>query len=500
MSETRKKPTAKKPTTKRAAAKKTTAKPSHGLQGILLRHKLGTKHVAFALAVLLTLSYVLAVYTAFTTSFIPGKYIGLGFLTSFVVITIIVMTLVRQTVQFRTLVAVMVVASISIFVNLGIFIAGSTANSFIKSLQEDAVSYEEYAIVALKEKTVKLETPSQTIGILLHDATDDVKTAVKEKTPAAVETYPTPTESLLALEENRAHMALYTTAYMRELQQLNNNEIYQKLEILATIRVKVTSQKASANVSEPFVVYVSGIDTYGEVSKTSRSDVNIIMAVNPKTHKVLLVNTPRDYYVQLHGTTGTKDKLTHAGLYGVSTSVKTLEDLYGVSINYNMRINFTSLEKVVNAMGGIEVNSEYDFSSGGFRFNAGKNYLNGKQALAFSRERYSFEGGDRTRGQNQMKLITAIIEKMSQPSMALRAGNVLQAVSDVIETNMPNNALNSLIRTQLDTMAKWNVTSTSVDGYGASEPTYSMGAQRLYVMIPDEASVQSARRQLQSTL
>lgn len=491
----------KKPVSKKAPAKPVKPTPeARGLQGILLRHKPGVHRTATGMAVVLSISYILAVYTAFTTSFIPGRIIGLGFLLSFLVTAALVYVLFKQAVRFRVLVTAIVLAVVGVLINLGIFTAGMAANSFISSLEQSTTSYEEYAIVALKASGIKLGTPGQSIGVLATDGNDDVKNAIAEKTPAAISLYPTPTESLLALRNNGAQMALYTTAYMRELEALNNNEVFQELEVLATIRVKISTQKASADVSKPFAVYISGIDTYGAVSKTSRSDVNIIMAVNPKTHRITLVNTPRDYYVQLHGTTGTKDKLTHAGLYGIDTSVKTLENLYGISINYNVRINFTSLEKVVDSIGGVDVNSEYEFSAGGTKFTVGKNRLNGKQALAFSRERYSFEGGDRTRGQNQMKVITAIIDKMSQPSMALKASSILSSLGGAIETNMPTEATNQLIRNQLDTMAKWYVTSTSVDGTGALMPTYSMGARPLYVMVPNENSLEAARRQLQIML
>ena len=494
-----KKPVAKKSAVKAQKSKATAVKPQ-GLRGFLLRHPVAVRRTLGITAVLLVVSYVLAVYSAFTTNFIPGKYIGVGFLLSFIATAVVAYVLLKQTVRLKYLVVVFALAVAGIAINGGVFAAGLTAKSFISSLQEDATSYEEYAIVALKKNAIKLDTPNQTINVLLADNSNDVETAVATKTPAVVTASASPTESLLALQSGTAQMALYSTAYMRELQQLTNNDVYQSLEILATIRVQVTNKTAQADVTKPFVIYLSGIDTYGDVSKTSRSDVNILIAVNPKNHKILLVNTPRDYYVQLHGTTGVKDKLTHAGLYGVDTSVSTLEDLYGIDINYNVRINFTSLEKVVNEIGGVDVESEHDFSSGGTHFTVGTNRLNGKQALAFSRERYSFEGGDRTRGQNQMKVITAIIQKMSEPAMALKAGGVLNAISDVIETNMPSKDLNTLIRGQLDSMAKWNVASASVDGSGASQPTYSMGAQLLYVMVPDETSLQSAKRQLQTYL
>jgi len=493
--------TSKKLTSKKAVHKPTSvAKQASGLRGFFSKHPTAVRRAATIAAILLAISYILATYAAFTTNFIPGKYIGIGFLLSFALTAALVYILLKQTLRLKYLVIVFVLAVAGVFFNLGLFTAGIVANSFINSLQESATSYEEYNIVALKKNSIKLSTPNQTIGVLQTNATSDVKTAIATKTSASVTTIATPTESMLALQAGQTQMALYSTAYMRELQQLNNNELYQQLEILATIRVKVANSTAQADVTKPFVIYLSGIDTYGDISKTSRSDVNILIAVNPRSHKILLLNTPRDYYVQLHGTTGTKDKLTHAGLYGVDTSVSTLEDLYGVGINYNVRINFTSLEKVVDAIGGVDVQSDYDFTAGGTHFKLGENHLNGKQALAFSRERHSFEGGDRTRGQNQMKVIEAIIKKMSQPTMALKASSILNALSGVIETNMPSRDMNTLIRSQLDSMAKWRVTSTSVDGTGASLPTYSMGAQRLYVMIPDDSSLQSAQRQLEAML
>ncbi len=461
----------------------------------------GLRITATVTGLIVGVTYLMMVFTAFTSSLIPGKYLGFGFLVSSIATAALMYLLIWQKAHKKFIIYALVLAIVGIAINLSVYTAGRTANSFVTALAtHDGNSYEEYAIVALKKDSIKLATVGQSIAVLSANDTADIRSAIAEKTPAALATSATPTQSILNLQQHTVQMALFTTAYMRELQATNNNEIFQQLEILGTIRVKVATKTATADVTKPFVLYISGIDTYGDVSKTSRSDVNILVAVNPKTHQVLLVNTPRDYYVQLNGTTGTKDKLTHAGIYGVDTSVKTLQDLYNIGINYNIRINFTSLEKLVDAMGGVDVQSEYNFSSGGFNFVTGTNHVNGTQTLAFSRERHSFEGGDRTRGQNQMKVITAIIAKMTQPSNALKAGELVAALQGVFETNMASSDITALIRNQLDTMAKWTVTSTSVDGTGSSQPTYSMGAQRLYVMIPDEASLNSARQQLKATL
>jgi LCP family protein required for cell wall assembly len=250
------------------------------------------------------------------------------------------------------------------------------------------------------------------------------------------------------------------------------------------------------------VVYISGIDTAGSIAKVSRSDVNILMVVNPDQGKVLLVNTPRDYYVQLHDTTGTKDKLTHAGIYGVQKSIDTLQDLYRINIDYYVRVNFSSLVKIVDTLGGVDVNVDEAFTSlhGKFAFTEGMNHMNGEQALGFSRERYAFGAGDRTRGQNQQKVITALIGKASERSNLVRYNELLDALEGAVEMNVPMEQITSVVRQRLEDNKSWTVESVSVDGRGDMLPTYSMGAQRLYVMIPDEATLDSARQAIAETM
>lgn len=265
----------------------------------------------------------------------------------------------------------------------------------------------------------------------------------------------------------------------------NTNEFLNNIQSASKV-------STGTNIAKPFVVYISGIDTYGEVSTTSRSDVNILAVVNPQTKKILLVNTPRDYYVQLHGITGPKDKLTHAGIYGIDMSRDTMQDLYDIKIDYTVRINFTSLMNIVDALGGIEVQSDQAFSAGGYNFNVGSNMLNSKQALAFSRERHSFADGDRQRGKNQQRVIEAVIAKASKPNIILNYQSVLSALSNSFQTNASKQEISTIIRQQLDSAGKWQTQSISVDGTGASRATYSMGTQQSYVMIPDQATVDSA--------
>ena len=281
--------------------------------------------------------------------------------------------------------------------------------------------------------------------------------------------------------------------------------ILDSFEVDSSLVVKPTpsltpSPSPTAEPSNAYILYISGIDTYGSISTRSRSDVNILMVVNPDTGKVLLVNTPRDFYVQLRGTTGLPDKLTHAGVYGIDVSVGTMEDLYDITIDYYLRINFNSLITIINVLGGVDVNSAYDFSNLGYTFHTGVNHLDGAAALAFSRDRYDFAGGDRVRGQNQQRVIEAIIAKISQPSVLMNYTQIMHSIQDSIQTSMPQDVISAQVRQQLASGTQWQVTSTSVDGTGAMDYTYSYPGQRLYVMVPDQSTVDLAKNMINSTL
>lgn len=255
---------------------------------------------------------------------------------------------------------------------------------------------------------------------------------------------------------------------------------------------------------EPFVVYISGIDVYGAISQNSRSDVNILAVVNPTTHEILLVNTPRDYYVTFPGITGSsKDKLTHAGIYGVDVSMATLAQLYSTEIEFYARVNFTSLINMVDALGGLEVYSQYSFTTTGttkVSVVAGMNTFDGTQALAFARERHSVTGGDATRGTNQQAIITAMIEKAMSPAVLTGINELIASVSGSVETNMTDTQIQSLVKNQLASLAEWTVESVSVTGTDDSQYCYSYSGSALYVMQPDLNSVAEVSAKIEEVL
>lgn len=249
----------------------------------------------------------------------------------------------------------------------------------------------------------------------------------------------------------------------------------------------------STDTIEPFTVFLSGNDAAGEVMLSDgRTDVNILATVNPSTRQIVLTTTPRDYYVELPFYSGCMDKLTHAGIYGIDCSIETLENLYDIDIDYYVRINFSGFQSIVEALGGVNVYSEYTFSTGKYSFTQGYNYVNGPAALAFVRERYSFESGDVQRGKNQMAMIAAIVDKISSPAILTNYMGMMDSLSSCFITNIPRETISEMVKLMLNEGGSWNIVTNSVNGYGNMLPTYSGGSQELSVMEQDPAAVQEA--------
>ena len=278
-----------------------------------------------------------------------------------------------------------------------------------------------------------------------------------------------------------------------------------KIKEVGTVDVESTIQSAeestpiepitTANGGKVYTIYLSGIDTRGEMTAKSRSDVNINATVNTDTHEILLVSTPRDYFVPLSISGGAPDKLTHAGIYGIDVCMDTLGMLYDIDINYYFRINFGGFVKVIDALGGITVNSDYDFDSKnilGYHFNKGENYVNGEQALIFARERYAFQEGDRQRGKNQMEVIRGVVKKALSPEILTSYSSILSSLDGCFGTNITYEEIAQILQQQLTNGGDWTIVSYSVNGTGATEKPYSM-SQKAYVMVPDYNTVDKAK-------
>ena len=289
----------------------------------------------------------------------------------------------------------------------------------------------------------------------------------------------------------------------KEQYEEEHKDFEKQIKILETIEVETDHKENEVVTIKPvsedvMTIYISGIDTYGGINLRSRSDVNMLVTVNKKNHEILLTSIPRDYYVQLHGTYGNKDKLTHAGIYGINMSVQTIQDFLGIDINYYVRVNFSTLEAVVNSIGGVDVYSDITFRPTHHQsviIRQGMNHMDGRTALAFARERYAYSDGDRHRVRNQQEVLKGIINKAtSDVSILTRYTTLLNNISGYFQTNVDMTEVADIVKIQLNEMPSWTIKQYSLDGTGSSQPTHSMGATPLYVMIPNQDTINTGSR------
>ena len=272
----------------------------------------------------------------------------------------------------------------------------------------------------------------------------------------------------------------------------------EKIRVLKTISIKSEIEDITKRVSiknTPYNLLISGIDTYGDINKTSRNDVNIVATINPNTNQILLTSIPRDYYVKLHGTNGYNDKLTHASYYGINMQVQTIEDIFDIDINYYVKVNFSTVVDLVDKIGGIEVYADQYVK---FRscpeIKVGMNKLDGKCALVFSRERHAYIDGDRHRGRNQQEVIKAIFNKLSSGTTILTSyTDIIDSLDGKFATNMDMEEVTSFIKYELNDLKDYKIVSTQVDGYGSMGPTYSYPNQDLWIMIPYTETINNAK-------
>lgn len=439
---------------------------------------------------------------------VPGTYLALG--AAVVAVIDLILVLVA-----RNKVSTIVTSVISVLLTVAM-LAGYVVVHKLDSTLNNISTGEKYetiqvSVLVLKDDTAQSlsDLAGTTVGSLKDD---DGVSDVQEKINEAVSTAVTYTDymdqaSLAdALLNQSARAIIMNQAYIDILDELEGYEGFaDKVRALYTLEVKIPIKDDTSTTDNTkdgtFLVYVSGIDTYGSVNVKSRSDVNILAAVNTKTGKVQLINTPRDYFVAFPEKNNAKDKLTHAGIYGIDCSISTLEQLYGQKIDYYVRMNFSGFEGIIDAMGGIDVDSDYAFSVDGYSYVKGTNHLNGAQALRFARERHSFSEGDVQRGKNQMAVITAVIKKAASADTLKNFNSIMNQLSGTFQTNMPTETMYSLVSKQLSSGTSWNVESYTVTGTGSmSTETYSMPGRNLYVMIPDQTTVDQAKTLMNNVL
>lgn len=313
----------------------------------------------------------------------------------------------------------------------------------------------------------------------------------------------------LTVEESSSYLAAYKSLLAGDTKAIILNSVFENIieseypDYASKIK-KIYTKELTKTVESPknvkgdsFNVYISGIDTYGPISSVSRSDVNIIMTVNRQTKKILLTTTPRDSYVPIaDGGNNQKDKLTHAGIYGVDASIHTLENLYGIDLNYYARLNFTSFLKLIDLLGGVDVYNDQEFTAhtNGKFYPVGNVHLDSEQALGFVRERYSLADGDRDRGRNQQKVIVAILQKLTSTEALKNYDSIIKGLQDSIQTNMPLETMMNLVNTQLESGGTYKINSQDLKGTGRMDlPSYAMPDSNLYMMEISDSSLESVK-------
>lgn len=428
---------------------------------------------------------------------LPTKYLTilvLGVL-FFNVLNIFLINLKKLNKKVKKIISTFIVIIILIMIIVSFYL-GKTVDVLLNNV-DSKYKLENYSVLVLKNSDYENleDIENQNVGYFENSTGSKLSNSkLSKKVNINFKSYKTSDSLIHDLLDSKIEIIVIEDS-IKNIMDEEISEFANSTKVIYTFSIKIEVEETIKEVDvtkEPFAIYVSGIDTYGEISSVSRSDVNIVMVVNPKTRQILLISIPRDYYVQLSGTTGTKDKLTHAGIYGIDMSIQTIEELLELDINYYIKVNFTSVIEIVDALGGLDVYSEYTFTSySGYKFKKGLNSVNGKQALDFARTRKVFVDGDRQRGKNQQAIIEAIIRKATDKSIITKYSSLLNAINGKYQTNMSMKKITSLVKTQLEDMLPWTVNSYSLTGKDSVDYTYTYN-QLLYVMKPDQESISGA--------
>ena len=386
--------------------------------------------------------------------------------------------------------------------SIGVFGIQQFISVTSKLNETSAVSNYTMSIAVLKDSEIESVSQLESVAAPVDNDQENVQKLIDDVqknqqqtlTVSSIESY---LEAYKQLQSGEVKAIVLNEAFENiiESEYPNHADTIKKIYTMG-VKKKVKAPKASKG--KGMTIYVSGIDTYGPISSVSRSDVNILMTVNTDTKEVLLTTTPRDSYVPIaDGGNNQYDKLTHAGLYGVDASIHTLENLYGIDINYYARLNFTSFLKLIDLLGGIDVYNDQAFNAhtnNGKHYPVGNLHLDSKDALGFVRERYSLADGDRDRGRNQQKVITAIIQKLTSAEVLSNYSAVIQGLQESVQTNMPVEVMTDLVNRQLEKGGKYDVQSQDLKGTGRMDlPSYAMPGSQLYMMEVSQDSLASVK-------
>ena len=491
------------------------------------------------LTLLLILAAAGVIYVVHDTNMIPTKYLILGGVAAAILIGMVGYLTWNFNHRGRFVIGLFLwFAILMVFAVAAMYV--TRTHTTISDIATPDVEVSEMGLFVAQTSTATsaAETAGSTVGILRDLDRNNTDAAIEKfsedmgSTPTTVE-YDGLTELVDSLTSGETGAIIMNTAYLdvvRDLdgyaaldsmiRQVETKSVETELQpavtqptvayggssegVVSTDSTEGGSQPAVAeNVNKDvIVVYISGIDNRGGIVAKSRSDVNIVAVANMKTKQMLLINTPRDFFVPLSISNGAPDKLTHAGIYGINCSMDTLSMLYNVSIPYYIKVNFQGFIDIINALGGIDVYSDYEFDSKnelGWHYTQGMNHMDGEAALTYARERFSFADGDRQRGKNQMAVIEGIMAKASSTELLTNYTAIMKSLEGSFETNISYDEIARILQKQLDEPGAWNMVTYSVNGTGGTEKPYSLSTPA-YVMSPDQSTVDTAKALIQDVI
>lgn len=448
-------------------------------------------------------------YAIYKLNMIPGKFLIPAYILIFIIYTGLLLTVflpkVKSKIKVISIVVLVLFGVIFGFADKYIF----TTLNFMDILDRDILQKEKYDVYVLENSSYnKLEDlKGKKVGLYQSSNSEKAGSELKNKVNFEIIEY-TDVEKMFESLNNDEINAIIISSSVKNLLDTELNDINVKIKSIYNFKISIEKNdivKVVNVTNTPFNVYIAGGDGYGSIDYTFNTDVNMVATINPTTRKILLTSIPRDYYVNLVGQgPNAYDKLTHAGYYGIEESVKTVENLLDTDINYYVKINFSTIEGIVDAIGGVDVYSDFDFyekAFGKYHFTVGYNHLDGKQALAFARERKSFATGDVQRVKNQQKVVEAIINKVTSSTALISSyDRILDTVSENLDTNMPSKDISRLVKMQLNDMRGWTIESQNAVGTSQMGPTYTFPTLNLYTMLPDEDSVNSLKAKIKEYL
>lgn len=468
------------------------------------------KVLASVLGIISLIAAALFSYNLLSNKLLPSKH-QIIIIAGFVLLTLLVVLLVsRKSIVAKTIGIILFSIIIATTIT-GTFYINKSMKALEKVSNTESIKQTKVKLSLVKLKSSNLEELSKKDDLVtqvyekenktdINTFVDEIKGKINKNLKTTdVDSYMLAAKNLIT---KKTDFIVLNEAYRSVIKDFipEFDELTEVVGDKEFTRINKLSNKVEDKSS--FNLYISGIDTYGPIETVSRSDVNLIVSVNQKTRKILITTIPRDTYVPIAGGgNNQKDKLTHAGIYGIDSSIKTLENFLDTKIDYYAKVNFNTLIEVVDVLGGVDVDNVQTFSAGGYNFPKGKVHLDGKKALVFSRERHHLVDGDHDRGRNQERVLKAIIEKASRPESLLKTSPILSIAEKSAQTNMSKDFMVQMINKEIDASKGYNIESQDLKGTGKMGlPSYAMPGYRLYMMVADDSSLKEVKDKIENNL